>query len=117
MQSRRVWLPKVDCLDFDEIIQCDGGRVAEPGGRDPLDEPITTVLIGPEGGFDRDELTDAVPKIELSARILRVETAAIVAAARCSPSTWLIPSTTCSVESVLPVAFPCGVWQTSRLTW
>ena len=35
-----------------------------------------------EGGFDRDELDYAVPKIGLSRNILRVETAAIVAGAQ-----------------------------------
>jgi 16S rRNA U1498 N3-methylase RsmE len=81
MQSRRVHLPAVDCLGFDQIIQFEGVAMAEPGGHDVLDQSITTVLIGPEGGFDRDELDYAVPKVELSALVLRVETAAIVAAA------------------------------------
>ena len=80
MQSRRVYLPAVDCVAFDQIIQFNGVAMAEPAGRDVLDETITTVLIGPEGGFDRDELDYAVPKIELSQLVLRVETAAIVAA-------------------------------------
>jgi 16S rRNA (uracil1498-N3)-methyltransferase len=81
MQSRRVHLPVVDCVDFDQAIQFSGVAMAEPGGRDVLDESISTVLIGPEGGFDSDELDYAVPKIELSRYVLRVETAAIVAAA------------------------------------
>jgi 16S rRNA (uracil1498-N3)-methyltransferase len=80
MQSRRLYLPKVDWIEFDRIIQFDGVAMAEPAGRDPLDSTITTILIGPEGGFDRDELDYAVPKIELSQLVLRVETAAIVAA-------------------------------------
>lgn len=80
MQSRRVFLPVVDCAEFDQVIQVPGVAMAEPGGRDVLDESITTVLIGPEGGFDSDELDYAVPKIQLSRHVLRVETAAIVAA-------------------------------------
>lgn len=80
MQSRRLYLPKVDCIPFERIIQFDGVAMAEPGGRDRLDRTIATMLIGPEGGFDRDELDYAVPKIELSQLVLRVETAAIVAA-------------------------------------
>lgn len=81
MQSRRVFLPVVDCIDFDQAIQLSGVAMAEPGGRHLLDETISTVLIGPEGGFDSDELDHSVPKIELSPLVLRVETAAIVAAA------------------------------------
>lgn len=81
MQSRRVYMPVVDCVDFHRAIQLEGVAMAEPGGRDLFDDTITTVLVGPEGGFDRDELDDAVPKIELSRHVLRVETAAIVAAA------------------------------------
>ncbi|MCU1361186.1 MAG: rsmE, partial [Ilumatobacteraceae bacterium] len=80
MQSRRVFLPAVDCVAFDQVIQFNGVAMAEPGGRDVLDETITTLLIGPEGGFDSDELDYAVPKVGLSRHVLRVETAAIVAA-------------------------------------
>jgi 16S rRNA (uracil1498-N3)-methyltransferase len=82
MQSRRLHLPRVDVVAFDRVIQLNGVAMAEPGGRDVLDQSVTTVLIGPEGGFDRDELDYAVPKIDLSPHVLRVETAAIVAAAR-----------------------------------
>ena len=81
MQSRRLYLPVVDCTDFDRAIQLAGVAMAEPAGRDQLDDTITTMLVGPEGGFDRDELAYAVPKIALSRHVLRVETAAIVAAA------------------------------------
>jgi 16S rRNA (uracil1498-N3)-methyltransferase len=80
-QSRRVRLPAIDCLDFDRVIQLEGVAMAEPGGHDRLDTAITTVLVGPEGGFDREELDYAVPKVPLSKNVLRVETAAIVAGA------------------------------------
>jgi 16S rRNA (uracil1498-N3)-methyltransferase len=80
MQSRRVYLPAVGCIAFDQVIQFNGVAMAEPGGRDPIDTSVSTVLIGPEGGFDTDELDFAVPKVQLSRHVLRVETAAIVAA-------------------------------------
>lgn len=81
MQSRRVFLPAVGYAALDQVMQFNGVAMAEPGGRDPLDGSVSTVLIGPEGGFDSDELDYAVPKIQLSRHVLRVETAAIVAAA------------------------------------
>jgi 16S rRNA (uracil1498-N3)-methyltransferase len=81
MQSRRTFLPRIEFTTFERIIEQNGMAIAEPGGRDPIDAVVTGILIGPEGGFDRDELDFAVPKIGLSRHILRVETAAIVAAA------------------------------------
>ena len=81
MQSRRTFLPRIEFTTFDRIIEQNGMAIAEPGGRDPIDAVVTGILIGPEGGFDRDELDFAVPKIGLSRHSLRVETAAIVAAA------------------------------------
>jgi 16S rRNA (uracil1498-N3)-methyltransferase len=81
MQSRRTYLPRIEFTTFERAIQQNGMAMAEPGGRDPIDAVVTGILIGPEGGFDRDELDYAVPKIGLSRHVLRVETAAIVAAA------------------------------------
>ena len=81
MQSRRTFLPRIEFTTFEAIIQQSGMAMAEPGGRDPIDAVVTGILIGPEGGFDGDELDYAVPKIGLSRNILRVETAAIVAGA------------------------------------
>lgn len=81
MQSRRTFLPRIEFTTFERIIEQNGMAIAEPGGRDPIDAVVTGILIGPEGGFDHDELDFAVPKIGLSRHILRVETAAIVAAA------------------------------------
>jgi len=79
MQSRRTYLPRLEFSTFERLIEQNGMAIAEPGGRDPIDEAVTGVLVGPEGGFDRDELDFAVPKVGLSRHILRVETAAIVA--------------------------------------
>jgi 16S rRNA U1498 N3-methylase RsmE len=38
------------------------------------------VLVGPEGGFAADELAVAIPRVRLLPTVLRVETAAVVAA-------------------------------------
>lgn len=55
--------------------------VAAPGGS-PNVPPARTVVIGPEGGFATDEVPAEAPTWSLGSTILRVETAAVVAAAR-----------------------------------
>lgn len=85
MQSRRVWLPTisgpVSCAD---VLARDGVAVAEPGGVAPhaLVVQPTTVVIGPEGGFSKKELALAPATVSLSRNVLRIETAAVVAAVR-----------------------------------
>lgn len=56
--------------------------VADQTGEQPahLCAPVT-VLIGPEGGWAEGELDERWPRIHLSDRVLRTETAAVVAAA------------------------------------
>ncbi len=81
MQSRRVFLPQLQFTSLERVMEQTGVAMCEPGGKDPLDTTVTTLLVGPEGGFDLDELDYAVPKVSLSRNILRVETAAIVAGA------------------------------------
>ena len=79
MQSRRVRLPSISTSTFAAIACLPGVALAEPGG-DALPEGVDTILIGPEGGFSAGELAVAAPRVELSQTILRVETAALVAA-------------------------------------
>ena len=56
--------------------------VAHPaGGPWPAASP-STLLIGPEGGWSEDELDPEWTRVSLGTRILRAETAAVVAAAR-----------------------------------
>ncbi len=83
MQSRRVWLstvsgpvPVADVLARDEVV------VAEPAGVpvDALGWLPRAVVIGPEGGFSADELAAAPAMVSLGPNVLRVETAALVAA-------------------------------------
>ncbi|MEX1106715.1 MAG: RsmE family RNA methyltransferase [Ilumatobacteraceae bacterium] len=81
MQSRRLYLPAIQFTTFDRVIEMNGVALAEPGGKDGLTTATSTLLVGPEGGFDTEELDYAVPKVSLSLNILRVETAAIVAGA------------------------------------
>lgn len=83
MQSRRVWLPVVDgprpCA---EVLRYDGVAVAEPSGVavTELGWRPSTVVIGPEGGFSDRELEAATTLVVLSPNVLRIETAAMVAA-------------------------------------
>ena len=100
MQSRRVWLPTVTGpVSLTEVCARPGAAVADPAGEPlnigPFDagtrdsaardasEPIpatSLIIIGPEGGFDADELTPSVHRVSLGDTILRAETATLVAA-------------------------------------
>jgi 16S rRNA (uracil1498-N3)-methyltransferase len=82
-QSRGSWLMEAspDLVDVSDLA----GRivVCHPGGQSkPPDGDV--FLIGPEGGFADEELPDGAPLWDLGPNVLRVETAALVAAARLS---------------------------------
>ena len=82
MQSRRVFLPEVSGpASFDSIIARPAAAIAEPGG-DADWSDVRCVVIGPEGGFSRDEAAAAHRRVDLGATVLRADTAAIVAATR-----------------------------------
>jgi 16S rRNA (uracil1498-N3)-methyltransferase len=78
MQARRVWLPAVEgpVAAVDVLASA---VVAEPGGR-PVGPGDRCIAIGPEGGWTSDELALAGGQVSLGPNILRVETAAVVAA-------------------------------------
>jgi 16S rRNA (uracil1498-N3)-methyltransferase len=80
LQSRRVWFPIIDGPTPAASV-LPGTVVAEPGGR-PLDVGDMSVAIGPEGGWTPRELELAVGSVDLGETVLRVETAAVVAATR-----------------------------------
>ena len=80
-QSRGGWLMKTSdrfagIADLDQpFVVCDqGGRPERPLAR--------TVVIGPEGGWAPGEIPEHVIRWGLGDTVLRVETAALVAAAR-----------------------------------
>jgi 16S rRNA (uracil1498-N3)-methyltransferase len=54
---------------------------AEPGGR-PLAPTDGEIAIGPEGGWTEAELEAAADRVSLGPTVLRIETAAVAAAAR-----------------------------------
>lgn len=76
-QSRRTWrtellgpVPAADVLP--------GAAIAEPGGEPMRHESV--IAIGPEGGWTDGELASSPRRVGLGSNILRVETAAVVAA-------------------------------------
>ena len=85
MQSRRVWLPE---LSGPAALGSVAGRpnavLAEPSGIPPSALGIrpSVVVIGPEGGFSPDEVAVGAPLVSLGDTVLRVETAALVAAVK-----------------------------------
>lgn len=78
-QSRRVWWPQLVGPVAAASVLGDT-PAAEPGGR-PLTAGDTAIAIGPEGGWSPGELAVAADTVALGPHVLRVETAAVVAAA------------------------------------
>jgi 16S rRNA (uracil1498-N3)-methyltransferase len=92
-QSGRTAIPLVkNPLHFREVLKRSGSLLigdteaaAEPIKHLSLPKPPIVLLIGPEGGFADSEISEAVKagakRISLGPRILRTETAGLVAAA------------------------------------
>jgi 16S rRNA (uracil1498-N3)-methyltransferase len=95
-QSRRARLPEIDGVHpVTELIGRPGLVVADPAGEEParLSAPPSgewVLVVGPEGGFEPDEvsaLCSAAPggetpvRLRLGPHVLRAETAAIAGAA------------------------------------
>jgi 16S rRNA (uracil1498-N3)-methyltransferase len=100
MQSRRVWLPAVSGLvTLADALAMPGAAVADPAASStalsaslaaPGAAPASPaaphlaspalIVVGPEGGFDDDEIPANVPRVSLGDTILRAETATLVAA-------------------------------------
>jgi 16S rRNA (uracil1498-N3)-methyltransferase len=79
MQSRRVWLPKVDPVTtFAEAAALPGAARADRGGERPsLATPV--LLVGPEGGWSDAERAAPLRRVGLGPTVLRAETAAVAA--------------------------------------
>ncbi|MFM7898860.1 MAG: RsmE family RNA methyltransferase [Actinomycetota bacterium] len=81
MQSRRTWLPTVSGLvSLADALATPGAAVADPTGNALHATTPALVIIGPEGGFDADEIPANAARISLGDTILRAETATLVAA-------------------------------------
>lgn len=84
MQSRRMWLPEVDGVVglkdlLTDVGPPDGVAVTDPAGG-PVPAGVSTLLVGPEGGWSDSELLGRT-LVGLGGGVLRTETAAIAAAA------------------------------------
>lgn len=84
MQSRQLFLPNIHGpVALNTLAQGSDGEVVaygEPGGTCAIEE-VTTLVIGPEGGFSAAEVAQAPATAALGGSILRADTAAIVGAA------------------------------------
>lgn len=79
-QSRGVWLPEV-LGPVPAATLLPEATAAEPGAA-PIGPSVDTIAIGPEGGWSPSELTAAAGTASVGRTVLRVETAAVVAASR-----------------------------------
>ena len=77
-QCRRLFVPTVELADL-ASLRGEGAVVAQAGGR-PLGQGDRMVLVGPEGGWEAEEL-EGVETVTLGDHVLRAETAAITAGA------------------------------------
>lgn len=83
-QSRGAWLLEVgsDLVPFEglssPVFVADSS--AKPADGSAVERP-RTVVIGPEGGWRRDEIPETATRFSLGPTILRLETAAVVSAA------------------------------------
>lgn len=82
MQCRRAWLPVVHPVaSFDAVAALPGAARADMGGAPLSAGAVSTVLVGPEGGWTEAERAVDLPTVVLSTAVLRAETAAITAGA------------------------------------
>lgn len=80
-QSRRVWLPALEGpLPATDVLATAGSVLLDPAGAAGV--IAHRVVVGPEGGCTAEEVAMAPATATLGQTILRVETAAIVAASR-----------------------------------
>jgi 16S rRNA (uracil1498-N3)-methyltransferase len=77
-QARRTWLPEIaQVTTLDELASSGLTlRLAQPGGAVPTLGP-GVVAVGPEGGWDPDELALSAGDVGLGPTVLRAETAAV----------------------------------------
>jgi len=78
-QSRQPWLPTIEGpVSVSRILTEPGVAIAERGGSQP-NLSFPTIVVGPEGGWEDDEIAPEIQRIGLGSAVLRAETAAIAA--------------------------------------
>lgn len=81
MQCRRTWMPIVEPMaTFARAASLPGAALADRRG-DPPSLRHTTLLVGPEGGWDDAEQNAGLAAVRLAPHTLRAETAAVTAGA------------------------------------
>ena len=80
MQSRGLFLPSVEgMVDLGSFVGEEGVALADPAGS-VLSETVTTVLVGPEGGWsDAEWGSRGSGAVRIGAGVLRTESAAVAA--------------------------------------
>ena len=78
-QSRGAWLMAIDGGSTLADLPPPTWVIHLEGGTLPAPTDGITLAVGPEGGFSSEELSRADTTVGLGARVLRVETAAVVA--------------------------------------
>jgi 16S rRNA (uracil1498-N3)-methyltransferase len=79
MQSRRARLPVVEEVASFAAISLRSGAAMAVGGGDPPSLATPLVLVGPEGGWEVEEVDAGLPTVGLGPSVLRTETAAVAA--------------------------------------
>lgn len=80
-QSRSGWLTVVDS-NWVDVADLEGGRatlVADSVGDRFIPAPPLRVVVGPEGGWAKDEVPGEWPRLSLGRTVLRTETAVVAA--------------------------------------
>ena len=81
-QSRGAWMLEIGDRPVPVASLGDAAIFCDPSGDEKTPDDASIVVIGPEGGFGDDEIPGSSAKWSLGPTVLRVETAAIVAASR-----------------------------------
>ena len=83
MQSRQVWLPSVSgVVSVREMLGDASGVALSDQSGEAMGASVSTVLVGPEGGWSEAELALAAEEgrvVGLGSTVLRAETAAVAA--------------------------------------
>lgn len=85
-QCERKYIPTLELKEFKDILSLKGNRyVANRDGKGTIEKNVsdTYIFVGPEGGFEENELKELISsgfvEVSLASNILRAETAMAIA--------------------------------------